>query len=176
MTESAKTLYEGRFLRLVRRGRWEYAERVNPGGAVAIIAVTPTGELLLVEQYRAPMEHAVIELPAGLVGDEAGAATESWETAAARELEEETGWRAARFERLTVGPTTAGMSNETVILARAHDLERVGDGGGDATEDITVHAVPVAQVPAWLAEREERGLPADPKVYAGLFFIGRDEE
>lgn len=173
MTEPAETLYQGRYLRLVRRGRWEYAERVNPGGAVAIVAVTPAGELLLVEQHRVPLGHAVIELPAGLVGDEAGAAAESWETAAARELEEETGWRAGRFERLTEGPTTAGLSNETVILARAHDLERVGDGGGDPTEDITVHAVPVAQVRDWLAKRERNGLPPDPKVYAGLFFIHR---
>lgn len=174
MTDPAETLHAGRFLRLMRRGRWEYAERVNPGGAVAIVAVTPAGELLLVEQHRVPLGHAVIELPAGLVGDDAGAAAESWETAAARELEEETGWRAGRFERLTKGPTTAGLSNETVILARARDLERVGDGGGDATEDITVHAVPVPRVADWLGECEKRGLPPDPKVYAGLFFIRRD--
>lgn len=174
MTDSAKTLHAGRFLRLMRRGRWEYAERVNPGGAVAIVAVTPDGELLLVEQHRAPLGHAVIELPAGLVGDEAGSEAESWESAAARELEEETGWRAGRFERLTEGPTTAGLSNETVTLARALDLTRVGDGGGDASEDITVHAVPVPEVPAWLAEREHRGLPPDPKIYAALYFIGRD--
>lgn len=171
MTDSVQTLHAGRYLRLMRRGRWEYAERVNPGGAVAIVAVTPDGELLLVEQHRAPLGHPVIELPAGLVGDEAGAAAETWETAAARELEEETGWRAARFERLTEGPTTAGLSNETVILARAHDLARTGAGGGDASEDITVHAVPVAEVPDWLAEREREGLPPDPKVYAGLFFL-----
>lgn len=174
MSESGKTLHEGRYLRLMRRGRWEYAERVNPGGAVAIVAVTPDGELLLVEQYRAPLGHAVIELPAGLVGDETGSESESWEKAAARELVEETGWRAERFERLTEGPTTAGLSNETVILARARELTRVGDGGGDASEDITVHAVPVARVPGWLAERERRGQPPDPKVYAGLYFIGRD--
>ena len=171
MTETAETLYGGRFLRLVRRGRWEYAERVNPGGAVAIVALTPDGELLLVEQYRTPLECSVIELPAGLVGDEPGKETEAWEAAAARELVEETGWRAGRFERLTEGPTTAGLSNETVILVRAFDLERVGDGGGDSSEDITVHAVPVAQVPAWLAAREREGLPPDPKVYAALYFI-----
>ncbi len=173
MSGSATTLHAGRFLRLMRRGRWEYAERVNPGGAVAIVAVTPDGELLLVEQFRAPLGHPVIELPAGLVGDEAGSEAESWETAAARELVEETGWRAERFERLTEGPTTAGLSNETVILARAHDLERVGDGGGDASESITVHAVPLADVPGWLEKCERRGVPPDPKVYAGLYFITR---
>lgn len=170
MTETAETLYGGRFLRLMRRGRWEYAERVNPGGAVVIVAVTPDGDLLLTEQYRAPLGRPVIELPAGLVGDTPGRETEAWEAAAARELEEETGWRAGRFERLTEGPTTAGLSNETAILVRAFDLVRVGDGGGDATEDITVHAVPLVEAPAWLAAREREGIPLDPKVYAGLYF------
>lgn len=171
MTETADTLYDGRFLRLMRRGQWEYAERVNPGGAVAIVAVTPDGELLLTEQFRVPLGHPVIELPAGLVGDEPGRESEDWEAAAARELEEETGWRAGRFERLTEGPTTAGMSNETVVLVRARELQRVGVGGGDATESIRVHAVPVAKVAGWLAEREREGLPPDPKVFAGLFFL-----
>lgn len=175
MSETARTLHAGRFLRLMKAGRWEYAERVNPGGAVAIVAVTPDDELLLVEQFRPPVGSAVIELPAGLVGDQAGQEAEGWQLAAARELEEETGWRAGRFERLTEGPTTAGLSNETVILARARDLTRVGDGGGDTTEQITVHAVPVAEVAGWLAERERLGLPPDPKVFAALYFIGAGE-
>lgn len=175
MTEPAETLHEGRFLRLMRRGRWEYAERVHPGGAVAIVAVTPAGELLLVEQYRAPLGHAVIELPAGLVGDDADRETESWQAAAARELEEETGWRAGRLERLTGGPTTPGLSNETVILARAFDLERVADGGGDASENIIVHAVPLEDVTGWLEARQREGLPPDAKIFAGLFFL-RDSD
>lgn len=174
MPETPETLCQGRFLRLRRRGRWEFAERLNPGGAVAIVAVTPAGELLLVEQYRAPLGENVIELPAGLVGDRPGDEREDWREAAGRELREETGWRAGRFEKLTEGPTTAGLSNETVILARAYDLERTGEGGGDRTEDIVVHPVPLDAVFDWLAERERRGIPADPKVYAGLYFLGRE--
>lgn len=175
MPDSPETLYDGQFLRLRRRGRWEYAERVNPGGAVAIVALTPAGELLLVEQFRAPLERSVIELPAGLVGDEPGREREAWREAASRELEEETGWRAGRFEKLTEGPTTAGLSNETVILARAFDLERTGEGGGDDSEAITVHAIPVDRVLDWLQEKEHGGLQADPKVYAGLYFLAREE-
>lgn len=174
MSDTVETLYAGRFLRLLRRGRWEYAERVHPGGAVAIVALTPDGCLLLVEQFRAPMGHAVIELPAGLVGDEPGRETEAWEAAAARELEEETGWRAGRMERLTGGPTTAGLSNETVVLVRAFDLKQVGEGGGDASEDITVHAVRLPEVADWLAAREHDGLPPDPKIFAALYFLERE--
>jgi len=171
MKEPPETLYQGRFLRLMRRGHWEFAERVHPGGAVVLVAVTPGGELLLVEQYRPPLGRRVIELPAGLIGDDPEHADEHWRRAAARELEEETGWQAARFEKLTEGPSTAGLSSETVVLAMALELSRVGEGGGDASEDITVHAVPVDQVHEWLAEREREGLRADPKVYAGLYFL-----
>lgn len=175
MPDEPEILHQGRFLRLCRRGHWEYAERVNPGGAVVIVAVTPEGGLLLVEQHRAPLGRPAIELPAGLVGDEAGREAEDWEAAARRELEEETGWRAARFAKLTEGPTTAGLSNEIATLVRAFDLERVGDGGGDASEDITVHTVPVEQARRWLRERERAGVQSDPKVYAGLYFLHPEE-
>ena len=66
-----EVLFEGRWLRLVQRGRWEYAERVHGGGmAVIIIAVTPADEVLFVEQFRIPLGKPTIEMPAGLVGDE----------------------------------------------------------------------------------------------------------
>lgn len=171
MKTRPETLHDGRFLRLMQRGRWEYAERTNPGGAVAIIALTPEGKLLLVEQYRPALQAPVIELPAGLVGDSAAFAGESWRTTAARELEEETGYRAGRFEWLTEGPTSAGLSNEIVILVRAFELERTGSGGGDEFERITVHEVAPEAAHAWLAAREADGLRADPKVYAGLYFV-----
>src|SRR5699024_7398767 len=81
-------LHEGRFLRLKRCGHWEFAERVNARAAVAIVAVTDADELVLVEQPRLPVDSAVIELPAGLVGDIPGAGDEPLATAATRELEE----------------------------------------------------------------------------------------
>ena len=59
--------WEGRFLRVIQEGRWEYADRVKTSGAVAIVAVTEDARLVLTEQYRIPMGKRVIELPAGSV-------------------------------------------------------------------------------------------------------------
>ena len=84
MTEPAQTLCEGTYLRLVKRGHWEYAERTNAGSAVIVIALTPEDKLLFVEQFRIPMNAATIEMPAGLVGDLD--ANDTMEAAARREL------------------------------------------------------------------------------------------
>lgn len=169
---TAEVLYEGRFLRVCRRGRWEYAERTNAVGAVVIVAVTPDDRVLLTEQARPPVNDSVLELPAGLIGDQSF--DENFRDAAIRELEEETGFRAGEIRLLTDGPSTAGLSNEHVILVRASHLERVGPGGGDETEDIRVHAVPTTEVDAWLARRHADGTLIDPKIYAGLYFLFRD--
>ena len=167
MTET-ETLCNGKWLRLKRRGRWEYAERTNPGGGVMIIAVTPEDRLLFVEQYRPAIECMTIEMPAGLVGDVATSSGESAVDAAHRELVEETGYRAGRIEFLMEGPTSAGMSNEILAFVRAHDLVRVEAGGGDETEEITVHEVPRREAAAWLVQRIRAGYSIDPKMFAGL--------
>lgn len=168
MDDRPETLCEGRWLRLVRRGRWEYAERTNVGTAVVIVAVTPARALLFVEQFRVPLGAATIELPAGLVGDEGE--DDSPEAAARRELLEETGWRAADVALLAHGPTTPGMSNEHVAYVRATGLTRVHAGGGTADEDITVHEVPLPDAPAWLRAKMDAGVAVDAKVWAGLWF------
>ena len=165
-----EVLGEGRFLRLVRRQGWEHVARRGVRDIVVIVAVTPTGELLLVEQLRPAVDARVIELPAGLVGDEPEHAGEPLVAAARRELLEETGWEAKAFERLSVGPPSAGVSTEIVTLLRARELVRRGDGGGTGAENITVHPVPVAAAEAWLRQREIEGLLIDPKVYAALWF------
>jgi ADP-ribose pyrophosphatase len=168
--DDSEVLAEGRFLRLVRRRGWEYAERRDVRGIVVLVAVTPQQELLLVEQHREAVGGTVIELPAGLAGDEPGIEQESLEEAAARELREETGWEASAWERLSAGPPTAGVSNEVVTLMRARGLVRHGDGGGAGDERITVHAVPLADVAGWLRDREAGGTLVDPKVWAGVWF------
>lgn len=161
---------EGRWLRLVRRGKWEFAQRTVGGTAAIIVAVTEAGELVLIEQLRPPVAAQVIELPAGLIGDIAGEEDEAPELAAQRELEEETGFRAARIERLTEGTSTAGLSDERLIFFRAHDLERVGEGGGVEHENIIVHLVPVAEVPAWLAAKQAEGKVIDVKIWSALYW------
>ena len=171
MTEE---LARGRFIRLVRRDRWEWAERVNATGVVVIVALTPQGRVVLVEQERIPVGGPVLELPAGLAGDVHE--DEALAVAAARELEEETGWRAGRLERLTQGPVSAGMSSEVLTFFLAHDLERIGEGGGDEGESIVVHEIPLGEVEGWLEARARGGVMADPKVYAGLYFLHTHED
>lgn len=172
--EPIQTLHEGRYLRLLKRGRWEYAERTNAGSAVIIVALTPDDRLLFVEQTRVPIQCKSIEMPAGLVGDLGEA--ESMSTAAHRELEEETGWTASRIEPLTAGPSSSGMSNEIIGFVRAHGLRRVSAGGGDDSEDITVHEVPRSEAAAWLEAKRVEGYSIDPKLYAGLYFVERNPD
>lgn len=169
MKEPAKILHEGEFLRLLRRRHWEYVERTNSRGVAVIVALTPDEEVLLVEQYRWPLERPVIELPAGLVGDLDIA--ETLLEAARRELEEETGYRARHIHTLDSGPVTAGLSNEVSTFCRASELTRIGPGGGDKTESITVHAVALAGLRAWLDAQRQRA-DIDPKIFAGLWLAG----
>ncbi|WP_028769856.1 NUDIX hydrolase [Silanimonas lenta] len=167
--------WEGRWLRIRVRGTWEYAERTHAEGkAVIIVAVTPARTLLFVEQYRVPLGQRTIEMPAGLVGDQDG--EDTLEAAAARELLEETGWRAQRVEVLMEGPTSSGMSNERIAFCRATGLEKVHAGGGDETEDITVHEVPVDEAPRWLAAKMAEGYAMDPKLWAGLWLVDRNPD
>jgi ADP-ribose pyrophosphatase len=157
------------------RGRWEYVERTHAGGLAAIIvAVTPDDRILFVEQFRVPLQKRAIEMPAGLVGDiDAG---ESIEDSAIRELEEETGWRAAHAEVLLVGPTSAGLTSERIAFVRATGLAKTGDGGGDDSEDIVVHAVPRAEAPAWLVAKMAEGYELDAKLWAGLWLVDRNPD
>jgi ADP-ribose pyrophosphatase len=171
MNDTPELLYEGQWLRLVKRGHWESCERTHgkDGLAVLVIAVTPDDEVLFVEQYRVPLGARTIEMPAGLVGDDDDADT--LEAAAHRELIEETGWEAGRIDVLLTGPTSSGMSNERIAFARARDLRKVGDGGGIGSENITVHTVPRATAPAWLMQKYVEGYELDLKLWAGLWMI-----
>ncbi|MBS0432676.1 MAG: NUDIX hydrolase [Proteobacteria bacterium] len=165
------TLFAGKWLTLKARGRWEFVERNSRGGAVIIVAVTPEDRVLLVEQYRVAIRAFTIEMPAGLVGDLEGASDEEVETAARRELSEETGYACARVVHLHSGPSSAGMSTEMMHFVRALGLRKVGEGGGDDTEDITVHEVPRDRAGAWLRAKAAEGYSIDPKLFAGLWFL-----
>jgi ADP-ribose pyrophosphatase len=167
------TLCTGKFLALVKEGHWEYAERTNATGASIIVAVTEEQKLLLVEQYRIPVHSRTIELPAGIIGDEPGGADEAHADAAKRELIEETGYEATDVKALSHGPASSGLTSETVTLFLATGLRRVGVGGGVAHEQITVHEVPLSEVHDWLEAKANSGILVDPKIYAGLYFIGR---
>ncbi|HRQ64720.1 MAG TPA: NUDIX hydrolase [Xanthomonadaceae bacterium] len=169
-------LHQARYLRLCRRGTWEYAERTNSFVAVIVVAITPDDKVLFVEQFRYPLMANTIEMPAGLVGDVRGHEDEDMMEAARRELEEETGWTAESFDFIMAGPTSAGMSNEMIAFVRARGLKRTGSGGGDPSEEITVHEVPRIEVARWLFERMQQGDSIDPKLYAGLYFLDHDAD
>ncbi len=168
-----KVLAEGQFARLVARRGWEWVERVNSSGAVVIIPVTGDGQLVMVEQYRVPLDCRVIELPAGLVGDVVGSEHEALAEAARRELLEETGCVADSMEELVEGPSSAGLSSERYALLLARNVRRVGTGGGDDSEDIQTHIVPLSEVETWLDAKRRQGIMVDPKIFAGLYFAQR---
>lgn len=169
MSEEKKILWEGKYLRLCEAQGWEWVERVRSAGVVMILAMTAERKVVLVEQHRVPVKGPVIEFPAGLVGD--GEKEESMEAAAKREFWEETGYRANRWTLLTEGPPSPGMSSESISIYLAEGLKKDHDGGGDATESILVHEVPLEEVHAWLQSQRVRGKRVDPKIYAGLYFL-----
>ncbi len=158
----------GRWLRLVEVDGWEFVERVKATGVVAIVAVTPDGELILTEQFRRSVNGRVIDLPAGLAGD--GPESEELVTAAQRELIEETGYDARRFTLLAHAPTSPGLTTEVVSFFRAAGLKKVGAGGGIEGEDIVIHKVKLTRADAWLRRQARSGKHIDCKVFAGLHF------
>jgi len=150
MTEQAdapdEIVWQGKFVTARKKGRWEYVSRARGISAAVILAIDEDDHVILVEQHRVPLGKRCIELPAGLIGDDDGARDEDAATGAARELEEETGYRAARMEIIGEFYSSPGMVSESFTLLKAHGLQRVGEGGGTESEDITVHRVKLAQI------------------------------
>ena len=169
-----EVVWQGRWLEMVRKDQWEFVRRRKASGVVAVMAATPAGEMLLVRQFRIPVGRDAIELPAGLVGD---GEAEDVLTAANRELEEETGWKAGRLELVCTTPSSAGLTCETVQLVLATELEKVGEGGGIAGEEsIQVETIPLPQVHEWLLARQAEGTLVDAKIWTGLWFLERARE
>jgi len=160
-------MWAGRYVRALKRGKWEYASRTRNIGAVVILAEAD-GKVILVEQPRVPTDCRCIELPAGLVGDEDPNATV--EGTAIKELEEETGYTAERVERLGEFYSSPGMLSEGFALVRAHDVRKIGEGGGDESEDIKVHLVPRIEVANFLEQKRAEGFGVDAKLLLLLNF------
>lgn len=167
-----ETLFETQWLGLYRIGHWDFAKRPNADACVGILAITPQDEVVLVEQFRVPVQQKVMEVPAGLVGDEEEFRGEELSATAARELLEETGYRAGKVELLLATPTSAGMTPELTHLFLATDLVKETDGGGNEHEDIKVHLVPRGELRTWLKEKEAEGFLIDFKIHASLWAAG----
>jgi ADP-ribose pyrophosphatase len=165
-----ETLYTTKWIGLHRIDHWDFIERPNAAACVGILAVTDDDEVVLVEQFRIPVQQRVIEIPAGLLGDEPAHQGETIAAAAGRELLEETGFRATAVTPLLSSPTSAGMTSEFTHLFLATGLVREHQGGGTGNEDIAVHLVPCDQVRSWLhRQQQERGVAVDFKIHAALW-------
>jgi ADP-ribose pyrophosphatase len=162
-----RKVYEGKHVVLFSRGNWEFVERKTAKEAVVILAVTEDDRIVLVEQFRQPVQARVIELPAGLI-ENAGP-----EETAKRELEEETGYACDEVELLTSGPTSPGITTEIAHLYRAKNVRSRGKGGGVNGEEITVHAVPRREIEAWLRRKAKEGVLVDFKLWGGLYFASQ---
>jgi ADP-ribose pyrophosphatase len=167
-----RLLHQAKYLTLVEDKGWEFVTRHGVTGIVVLVAITPAREIVLVEQYRAPVGKQVIELPAGMVGDIPGHETESLAIAAHRELLEETGFESTEMVELVAGPIAVGVSDEVLTFFQARGLRRVGPGGGDHTENIRVHVVPLATLESFLAAKRAEGIAVDPKIFSGLYLAG----
>lgn len=161
--EAEKIVWQGKFVTAKVRGKWEYVSRARGIRAAVILAIDEDNHVILVEQFRVPLGKICIELPAGLIGD-GDEADEPAELAGARELEEETGYRAERMETLGEFYSSPGMVTESFTLLRARGLTKVGPGGGTPGENITVHRVPLVGMEAFIAERRAQGDVIDVKI------------
>ncbi len=162
-------LASGKFLRLMRSGRWEYAQRHNATAVVVIVAITDDDEVVLIQQYREPLGRRCIELPAGLVGDVVGQENEPTIEAVRRELLEETGFEASDICFLAHSSTTGGLSSEIASIYLATGLKRISAGGGADGEMIQVHLVPRRGIEAWLSQRRREGLDIAMLLYGSLW-------
>ena len=164
---SPEVMWAGKYVRVLKRDRWEYASRTNNVTAVVILAEYE-GKVILIDQPRVPLDSRCIELPAGLVGDTDPNATV--ETTAIKELEEETGFTADRVERLGEFYASPGMVAESFTLVRAHGVRKVGDGGGDDSEDINVHLVAREDIPNFIEQKRAEGFGVDVKLLIFMNF------
>lgn len=171
MNDDVKVLYEGKYLSLVERNGWEFTRRKTHDVAI-ILPVLDNGDLILISEFRQPLQKRVIGLPAGLVGDKDE--TESMIDGATRELQEETGYLAKTMECiLKNSPSSSGLTDEVFSMFIARDLIKTGIGGGDQSEDIDVLIVSPNDLPKLIPEWKSKGYAVDPKIFIGLHFISR---
>lgn len=168
-----RTIWEGNFLRCVivtyvdSKGairEWEFFERVNCKGIVVIVPVTDEKEVLLIRQFRPPVNRYVIELPAGLMIER----EDTLKEAAMRELLEETGYTAGNMVYLTEGSLSSGASGEVLTAFLATGLVFRGMGKQNETEDIEVFKIPISEIYQHLSDFRSKGNLIDLKIFGLL--------
>lgn len=159
--EPEEVMWQGHFITVKRRDKWEYVGRAR-GIKAAVILAVEDHHVLLVEQYRVPLSANCIELPAGLIGDHDD--SEDALTSAARELEEETGYRASKLENIGEFFSSPGMVSESFTLVRATGLTKISDGGGVDGENIIVHRIELSALPSFVQAKRAEGCVVDVKL------------
>lgn len=162
--EADEIMWQGRFITARKKGRWEYVSRARGIRAAVILAIDEEDHVILVEQFRVPLGKTCIEFPAGLIGDHDEHEDEADEIAAARELEEETGYHADRMEVIGEFYSSPGMVSESFTLFKAHGLTKVSGGGGVEGENITVHRVPISRIATSIANWRAQGHAIDVRL------------
>jgi len=175
----SRVLHRGRYLEFrvdtIERADGSRSERDVAGhpGAVAIVAIDPGDRILLVRQWRTPAARVLLEIPAGTLDiDEATGEIEDPDLAARRELEEETGYRAAGWQRLASFWTAPGFASELMHLylatglTAAHPDQRLGP---DEDEHLKLERRSLADALAAV----DRGEIADAKSIVGLLWVAR---
>lgn len=171
-TDELKVIADTRFARLVERNNWVFVSRNRCTGVVAAAVLTPQHELVLVEQYREPVAARVLELPAGLVGDQKS--DEDGLVAALRELREETGYEAKGLKLISSRVSSAGITDESTNIYFAENVVQVGPGGGVDGENIVRHLVPLNNIEGFIAEREAAGVKICARIDTAVNWIRRN--
>ena len=165
-------LYHGRIFDLILEevedaaGVLHTREIINHQGGSVIVPLFDNGDVMLVRQYRYPYKKFVVELPAGKLEP-----LEDPLIAAKRELQEETGYEAEHYEKLTAMFTTPGFCNEVlhIYLATGLKKSRMGQHLDEGEQSLTVERLPLPIV----VEKIIRGEICDGKTIAGIFLAER---
>ena len=140
--------------------KWDF---INHKGAAACVAVKKNGNLVMVRQYRNALERETIEIPAGGINP-----GEDMRLAALRELEEETGYKAGKFEFLLSIRTTVAFCNELIDIYLAEDLEE-GEQHLDEDEYLEIVEYPLSE----LLDMIEKGVIQDSKTVSAILAYSR---
>ena len=163
---------KGKHLSYIIKDGWEYIERNANKKVVVMFAKNNDNKILLVEQFRKPVNSYVIECPAGLVED-----SESIIEGALRELYEETGYKANKIKPLFMGPASSGSSSEMLTFLLAFKLEKIVKlPPCDGNEKIKLHEISLSNIDKWLRKMMREGKLISPRIYVGLYFLMKEKK
>ena len=163
---SSRLVYDGKLLKVrsdtvrLPNGATTTREWIEHPGAVAVIAVTDAGELVLERQFRYPLGRDMIEVPAGKIDP-----GEDPLATAKRELKEETGYAAAEWTHVATIHLAIGYANEHIEIYLARGLKHL-EAKLDDAEFLEVFTLPLATALAWVRE----GKITDSKSVSTLFW------